>query len=132
MADFTHLNLRADVTDMAAKSGMEGVEARFASGDLGLQEQAISFQRLQPGLRQPFGHRHASQEEVYVVVEGAGRAKLGDEVVDLATWDALRVPGPTWRCFEAGPDGLAILAVGAPPMADSRAETERDPDFWTD
>jgi gentisate 1,2-dioxygenase len=132
MADFTHLNLRADVTDMAAASGMEGLEARFASGDLELRDQAISLQRLHPGVRQPFGHRHASQEEVYVVVEGAGRAKLGDEVVDLATWDAFRVAAPTWRCLEAGPDGLTFLAIGVPPMADSRAETEMDPDFWTD
>jgi gentisate 1,2-dioxygenase len=132
MADFTRLNLRADVTDMAAASGMEGLEARFASGDLELRDQAISLQRLHPGVRQPFGHRHASQEEVYVVVEGAGRAKLGDEVVDLATWDAFRVAAPTWRCLEAGPDGLTFLAIGAPPMADSRAETEMDPDFWTD
>jgi gentisate 1,2-dioxygenase len=130
MADFTHLNLRGDVTDMAQANGMDGVEARFPSGELALEDQAISLQRLAPGVRQPFGHRHASQEEVYVVVEGSGRARLGDEVVELATWDALRVPGPTWRCFEAGDDGLTFLAAGAPPMADARADSEMDPAFW--
>lgn len=131
MADFTHLNLRADVADMAASSGMDGVEARFASGDLGLRDHAMSFQRLQPGVRQPFGHRHTSQEEAYVVVEGAGRVRLDDEIVELATWDALRVPAETWRCFEAGPDGMSYLAIGAPPAQDPRAESELDPEFWT-
>jgi mannose-6-phosphate isomerase-like protein (cupin superfamily) len=130
MADFTHLNLRGDVTDMAQANGMDGVEARFPSGELALEDQAISLQRLAPGVRQPFGHRHASQEEVYVVVEGAGRVRLGDETVELATWDALRVPGPTWRCFEAGDEGLTFLATGAPPMADPRADSEMDPAFW--
>lgn len=131
MADFTHLNLRADVADMAASNGMDGVEARFAARDLGLRAQAMSFQRLQPGVRQPFGHRHTSQEEVYVVVEGGGRARLGDEIVDLAAWDALRVPAETWRCFEAGAEGMSFLAIGAPPMKDPRAESEIDPEFWT-
>jgi gentisate 1,2-dioxygenase len=132
MADFTHLNLRGDVRDMAAESGMEGVEGRFATGALGLRDSAVSYQRMQPGVRQPFGHRHTSQEEVYVVVEGGGRAKLGDEVVELRTWDALRVPGPTWRCFEAGPDGLAYIAVGAPPMDDPHAGSEMQIGWWAD
>ena len=132
MADFTHLNLRRDVVDMAAKQGMDGVEGRFASRDLELENAGMSYQRLDPGVRQAFGHRHTTQEEVYVVVEGGGRVKLGDEIVDLAVWDAVRVPGPTWRCFEAGPDGMAFLAIGAPPMKDLRAESEMQPGWWAD
>jgi mannose-6-phosphate isomerase-like protein (cupin superfamily) len=130
MADFIHLNLRGDVRDMAAESGMEGVEGRFPTRDLGLRESAVSYQRLGPGVRQPFGHRHTSQEEVYVVVEGGGRAMLGDTPVELRPWDALRVPGPTWRCFEAGPEGLAFIAIGAPPMGDPHAESEMRPGWW--
>ena len=132
MTDYTHINLRRDVVDMAATTGMEGVEARFPTRDLGLEEAAISYQRLQPGVRQAFGHRHTSQEEVYVVVEGSGRVKLGDEMVDLAVWDAVRVPAPTWRCFEAGPDGIAYVAVGAPPMEDPHAGSEMIPGWWSD
>jgi mannose-6-phosphate isomerase-like protein (cupin superfamily) len=130
MADFTHLNLRRDVVDMAARHEMEGVEGHFATRDLGLERSGVSYQRLDPGVRQGFGHRHASQEELYVVVEGSGRAALGDEVVELGVWDALRVPGPTWRCFEAGPDGMAFLALGAPPMKDLQAESEMRPGWW--
>ncbi len=81
-------------------------------------------------MRQPPGHRHTSQEEVYVVVEGGGRAAVGDGVVELRAWDALPVPGPTWRCFEAGDEGLAFIAVGAPPMGDPHAESGMREGWW--
>ncbi|WP_217912870.1 cupin domain-containing protein [Miltoncostaea marina] len=132
MADYTHVNLRRDVPDMAAMNGMEGMDARFPTRDLGLSAAAISLHRLEPGVRQPFGHRHASQEEVYVVVEGSGRVKLDEEVVELATWDAVRVPPRTWRCFEAGPGGIAFVAVGAPQMDDPHAGSEMAPGWWSD
>ena len=40
-----------------------------------------------------------------MLVSGAARAKLEDEVVELKPWDALRVAPDTMRGFEAGPDG---------------------------
>lgn len=132
MTPFTHINLRADVDDQAPGAGMDGIEARFATGALEAEESGLSIQRLDPGVRQPFGHRHTSQEEVYVVVEGDGRVKVGDEVIELALWDAVRVPGPTWRCFEGGSGGMTFVAFGAPPMGDPRAESEMEPGWWSD
>jgi mannose-6-phosphate isomerase-like protein (cupin superfamily) len=75
----------------------------------------LSLQRLKPNMRQAFGHRHAEQEETYVVLAGSGRLKLDDEIVDVAALDAIRVPPQTIRCFEAGPDGLEFLAFGERP-----------------
>jgi mannose-6-phosphate isomerase-like protein (cupin superfamily) len=132
MAGFTHINLRADVEDRAPANGMDGIEARFATGALGSEASGLSLQRIAPGVRQPFAHRHASQEEVYVVVEGGGRVKLDDDILDLALWDAVRVPGPVWRCFEAGADGMTFVVVGAPPMADPRGESELERGWWSD
>ncbi len=60
----------------------------------------------------PFGHRHRQQEELYVVVAGSGRAKLDGEVVELATWDVLRVAPAVVRSFAAGPDGLDVICIG--------------------
>ena len=59
------------------------------------------------------GHRHREQEEAYVVVSGSGRAKLGDEIIELNQWDVLRVAPHVVRAFEGGPDGLELIAVGA-------------------
>lgn len=124
---YTHVNLES-VEDSAAKHGFgETGEARFATGDLGAERTGISFHRLKPGRRQSFGHRHEEAEEVYVVVAGSGRVKLDDEVRELVALDAVRVAPPVTRCFEAGDDGMEVLAVGARHAGDG----EILPGWWT-
>lgn len=112
---YTKLNLRNDVDDQAPNFGLEeNLEARMARVPLELQHSGLSYQRLAPNYRLPFGHTHKTQEEVYVVIAGSARAKVGDEVVELGLLDALRVDKDTPRSFEAGPEGAELLAVGAP------------------
>jgi quercetin dioxygenase-like cupin family protein/quinol monooxygenase YgiN len=110
---YTHLNLE-DVEDMAPRFGFgEHGEARFANRPLGTVGTGISHQRLRPGARQAFGHRHQHAEEVVVVLGGSGRVKVDDETRDLGPLDAIRfAPGAT-RAFEAGPKGLELLVFGA-------------------
>ena len=129
MADYTKLNLKRDVEDMAERFGMApALEARYARKPLGLENSGVSYFRLDPDFRLPFGHTHAEQEEVYVVLSGSARVKAGDDIVELAPFDALRVPGSTPRGMEAGPDGAEILAVGAPNTDNKDAEMLQD--FW--
>ena len=130
MAEYTLKNLK-QVENMAETHGMgDGLEARFATRELALENLGMSYQRLAPGFRMPFGHHHAKQEEVYVVVGGSGRIKLDAEVVELAQWDAIRVPKDTTRNLEAGPDGIEILAFGAP--ATGPGDAEMAPGWWSD
>jgi len=111
---YTVHNLK-DVDDAAPAFGMSpDVEARFAREPLGSQKVALSYQRLQPNVRMPFGHMHAGKEEIYVVLAGSARMKLDDEFVELRRWDAVRVDPETMRAIEAGPDGVEYLAVGGP------------------
>jgi mannose-6-phosphate isomerase-like protein (cupin superfamily) len=103
-----------DVEDSAVKFGMGEVqEARFANGDLEAEDTGVSLYLLKPDKRQPFGHKHDEAEEVYVVVAGSGRMKLDDEIIELEKLDAVRVAPGVMRSFEAGSDGLQLLAVGA-------------------
>jgi uncharacterized cupin superfamily protein len=129
MADYTQKNLRDDVEDSAKRFGTPHMEAHFARDALGLQQCGVSLQRVDPGARIPFGHRHERQEEVYVVVAGSGRLKLDDEVIDVRAWDAVRVSPETARAFEAGPDGIEILAFGAAPAGEHR-DTEMLQGWW--
>jgi mannose-6-phosphate isomerase-like protein (cupin superfamily) len=102
-----------DTADMAPKFGFgELGEARFATDDLAAEQTGVSLQRLRPGARQAFGHRHDEAEEVYVVLSGSGRVKLDDAIEEIATLDAIRVAPAVTRAFEAGPDGLELLAFG--------------------
>jgi mannose-6-phosphate isomerase-like protein (cupin superfamily) len=112
-----------ELDDSAVRSGLSpDLEARFAREALGCEQSGLSYQRLAPTFRQPFGHRHRQQEETYVVVGGSGRVKLDDEIVELRQWDAVRVAPGTTRQFEAGPEGLEYLAFGAPNVGPGDAE----------
>jgi uncharacterized cupin superfamily protein len=128
MGDYTRVNLRSDVEDMAVRHGMDGIESRFARGSLGLENSGLSYFRLDPGYRTPFGHRHSEQEEVYLVVFGMARFAVNDEVLELGEWDAVRVPAGVWRAMEAGPDGAEIVAFGAPNTENKDAEMQ--PGWW--
>ena len=90
MADYTVQNLK-QLEDQAPKFGMEGIEFRMGRVPLELENLGLSYQRLAPNFRLPFGHTHKQQEEVYVIVNGSARIKLEDDVVDLKPWDAVRV-----------------------------------------
>ena len=104
------------------------IQWRFARTALGSPELGVSRFTYEPGARMPWGHRHRVQEEVYVVVAGSGRAKLDDEIVDIGTWDALRVAPAVVRSFEAGPDGLDVICIGG--RKPDGPDSERHPDFW--
>ncbi|HEU4656875.1 MAG TPA: hypothetical protein VFR97_05100 [Capillimicrobium sp.] len=129
MPDYTLVNL-GEVEDQAPKHGMSGIESRFARTALGMEKGGLTLFRLSPGFRLPFGHRHAEQEEVYVLLSGSARMRLEDELVELRPLDALRVPGSVARGMEAGPDGAELLAFGAPNTGNKDAELIRG--FWSD
>ena len=125
--DYTIKNLR-EVDDMAAIQGFGEVqEARFAHEDLNAEQIGISLQRVKPGKRHAFAHRHQEAEEVYVVVSGSGRVKLGDEVKKVRELDAIRVAPSVTRAFEAGDEGLELVAFS--PRAKGDAEIVEDFDW---
>jgi mannose-6-phosphate isomerase-like protein (cupin superfamily) len=114
MSDYTHLNLK-EVEDQAPKFGLSpDLEFRMGRVALEMENAGVSYLRVAPNFRIPFGHNHKNQEEVYVVIAGSGRVKVGDEVRDLKQWDAVRIHKDTMRGFEAGADGLEVVAIGAP------------------
>jgi mannose-6-phosphate isomerase-like protein (cupin superfamily) len=116
MSSFTVVNL-LEVEDRIAGRA-PGIEGRFAREHLGSRDLGISRFRYGPDVRSPMAHSHTDQEEAYVVVAGSGRALLGEEVVDLSTWDVLRVAPEVIRAFEGGPEGLDLIAVGGPRPGD--------------
>jgi mannose-6-phosphate isomerase-like protein (cupin superfamily) len=130
MSAYTLKNLK-EAENSASKFGFApALEARFVSSKLDLEHSGLSYQRLGPYYRIPFGHRHKEQEEIYIVVSGSGRMKLDDEVVELRQWDAIRVAADTIRNFEAGGEGAELLAFGAP--GPNRPDAEVLPDWWLD
>ena len=100
----------------------------FSRNEVRSRQVGVSRFSYEPGARMPFGHRHAEQEEVYVVVGGSGRAKLEEEIVEIDLWDVLRVAPQVIRSFEAGPEGMELICVGG--KRPRSGDSERFPDFW--
>jgi mannose-6-phosphate isomerase-like protein (cupin superfamily) len=123
---YTIVNLES-VEDMAPKYGLSEMgEARFAREDLAADDTGVSHQRLRANRRQGFGHRHERAEEIYVVLDGSGRVRIDDEIHEVRKLDMIRVAPGSMRAFEAGPEGLELLAVGPHYKGDGEMSTE----FW--
>ena len=111
MTDYAIINLK-DIENSAGERA-PGMEARFARKHIDSEHLGVTYIRYEAGVRSPMAHSHREQEEAYVVTGGSGRVRLGDELREVRQWDVVRVSPATIRAFEAGADGLEIIAVGA-------------------
>lgn len=118
-----------EAKDLAPEYGMgEMGEARFIRDALGAERIGLSQYRMNPGRRVGFGHRHGESEEIYVVLAGSGRFKVEDEIFDIGPKDVVFCPPAAMREWEAGPDGLELLAFGGHAPDDSEMEMG----WWSD
>lgn len=87
---------------------------------------AARLWRLQPGDAST-RHRHATQEELYLLLEGSGRIRVDGELLTLGPLDAVLVePGSVRQVFN-DTDGDALwLIVGAPPEAANTLEMSEE------
>jgi uncharacterized cupin superfamily protein len=93
-------------------------QMQVANTDLGKQLGASSLGarmwRLEPG-QASTKHRHFTQEELYVLVEGTGRVRVEEQVLTLQPLDALLVEPDTVRQLFNDTDADQLwLVVGAP------------------
>ncbi len=112
MSNFAIVNL-LDIEN-AVGDRAPGIEGRFGRKHLDSRDLGVSLFRYEANLRSPVAHSHREQEEAYVVVAGSGRVLLDDETRELRQWDVVRVAPEVVRAFEAGPEGLDVIAVGGP------------------
>ena len=99
----------------------ESNQMKVPNTDLGKQLEATQMGarlwRLEPG-QASTRHRHFTQEELYVLVEGEGRVRVDDEVLTLAPLDTLLVgPSTVRQLFNDTEAAQLWLVVGAPQEA---------------
>jgi mannose-6-phosphate isomerase-like protein (cupin superfamily) len=96
----------------------ESNQMRVLNTDLGRQLEAeglgARLWRLQAGQASTL-HRHQRQEELYVLLEGRGRIRVGEESLELGPLDALLVsPGVVRQVFNDTEAEALWLVTGAP------------------
>jgi mannose-6-phosphate isomerase-like protein (cupin superfamily) len=107
----------------------EDFQVRLLRDPLGCESVSISYVRLGPNWKRSTGHAHPDQEEAFVLVSGRAQAKIGREIVELETWDALRVsPRTVFAIRAAGGEEAIFIAAGAPHTEVDR--TKFVPGFW--
>lgn len=116
MSGVTMVNLLE--LDNVVGDRVPGLDGRFARSHLNSRDLGVSLFRYEPNLRSEMAHSHREQEEAYLVVAGSGRMLADGKVHDLRPWDVVRVAPEVVRAFEAGADGLELIAIGGPKPED--------------
>lgn len=95
-------------------SNQMGVPNTDLAKQLEASEVAARMWRLEPGMSST-RHRHAQQEELYVLLEGSGRMRVEQELLTLRPLDTVLVDAGTVRQIFNDTDADALwLVVGAP------------------
>jgi uncharacterized cupin superfamily protein len=103
-------------------SNQMGVLNTDLAKQLGATELGARLWRLRPG-QASTRHRHRRETELYVLLEGTGRLRVGDELLTLAPLSALLVEPRTLRQLFNDTDADALwLVVGTPVEAANTLE----------
>lgn len=103
-------------------SNQMGVLNTDLAKQLEAQELGARLWRLRPG-QASTRHRHLEQTELYVVLEGTGRVRLGEQSLTLAPLSALLAEPETVRqIFNDTAEDALWLVAGAPVEAASTLE----------
>jgi uncharacterized cupin superfamily protein len=95
-------------------SNQMGVENTDLARQLGAATLGARLWRLRPG-QASTRHRHRTQAELYVLLEGTGRMHAGDELLTLEPLSAVLVEPDTVRQLFNDTDADALwLVTGAP------------------
>jgi mannose-6-phosphate isomerase-like protein (cupin superfamily) len=96
-------------TDRSANTTARDLDAVMA-----LEKMSVVFVRLGVG-DSITHHRHATAEELHVLIEGSCSMRIGDEVIEARRLDAIVVPPELDRSFMNNSDADAWwIVIGAP------------------
>lgn len=125
----THSLLRAGEAHWRESNQMQVLNTDLAK-QLGASGLGARLWRLRPG-EASTRHRHRTQEELYVLLEGCGRIRVGDELLELGPLDSLLVTPETVRQIFNDTDAEALwLIAGAPPEPANTLEMSAEDLAW--
>ncbi len=109
-------------------------EMRSFTSVLGTEQVALTYRRMpqHTGGKGSYGHRHETQEELYLVVSGRLQFKLDDDVVELGAGSAVRVAPEVVRSIWNDAPEDAELVICSTRIDNVEEDVELVQDFWPD
>ena len=103
-------------------SNQMGVLNTDLAKQLGATDLGARFWRLRPG-QASTKHRHRETHELYVVIEGVGRVRIDDDLIELPRLSSLLVtPESVRQLFNDTSEDVLWLVFGAPNEAANTLE----------
>lgn len=104
----------AEVEVHASQRPNHRSEWRALGKSAGARRTGLNHVTLEPGQMGPPPHCHASEEELFVVLDGGGTLLLDHDATEVGPHDVVARPAGTGvaHSFTAGADGLTYLAYG--------------------
>ncbi len=133
MSDYTIMRA-ADAPDYTgeAPGAFLGYARPMGAGQLALNIRVLAPHTVHapPGTDPAWGHSHRTIEEIYLVLEGELRIKLGDAVETMSRHDAVLIRASTPRAVRNDSDEEAVFAMLSVRTADPMAESVPHEGFW--
>jgi len=107
-------------------------EMRPATYEIDAEQVALTWRRMPAGTggKGFYGHRHKTQEEIYLVVSGTLQFKLEDDVIDVPAGTVVRVaPHVVRSVWNEGPADVELVIVSKR-IDDPRGDAEMVEGFW--
>ena len=107
-------------------------EMRLITYEIGAEQAALSYRRMpqHTGGKGAYGHRHRTQEELYLVLSGKLQFKLDDEVLEVEGGTAVRVAPEVVRSVWNDEPEDAELVIVSVRVQDPQGDAEIVQDFW--
>ncbi len=112
---------KANLEDLTAFTTLDGSQIRELAGPAWspVRNQSLAEATLPPG-GETVEHFHREAEEIYLVLSGRGRMRLGDEEDAIVPGDAVVIrPGTPHKLWNTAAEPLRILCCCAPAYADA-------------
>lgn len=130
MSEYTIVD-RKQATDYMAEYPDFG-EMRSYTEALAAEQVALTWRRMPAGTggRGRYGHRHRTQEELYLVTAGTVTFKVGDDVFEAGPGTAVRIAPRALRSAHNDADADADLVICSTRTEDLEDEVETEEGFW--
>ena len=105
------------VVDVRSRARLESFTTKDGSTIreyLHTERQSLAEATLEPG-QATERHYHRLSEEIYLLLDGGGSMEVDGAVSDVGRGDAVLIPPEAWHALRAGPEGVRLLCMCAPP-----------------